>query len=191
MPFAMNKGLGMKPPCFSILSHQSPASSRASPARSPQINRTLAGQRALRYLSSTVRRQWRRRWLPAAAPAPANSRTSTEPDRRPRTTPTQQRLRPPPLRRARDAAQAQGTGRQPRAERAGARPLPAQQSGRAWMLLSWRHDRPHPSRASRDGLPIRTGIANSLHSSVAPTEPDVKRIGERGYSAFGDPPGRS
>jgi hypothetical protein len=54
MPFAMNKGLGMKPPCFSILSHQSPASSRASPASSPQINRTLAGQRALRYLSSSA-----------------------------------------------------------------------------------------------------------------------------------------
>jgi hypothetical protein len=53
-PFAMNRGSGMDPPCFSILCHQSPANSNAIPASSPQINKVPAGQRALRYPSSTA-----------------------------------------------------------------------------------------------------------------------------------------
>jgi hypothetical protein len=50
----MNPELPMNAPCFSALSHQSPANSSASPASSPQINKTPAGQRALRYPSSTA-----------------------------------------------------------------------------------------------------------------------------------------
>jgi len=44
----------MNPPYFNIVSHQSPANSRASPANSPQINRVQAGQRALRYPSNAA-----------------------------------------------------------------------------------------------------------------------------------------
>jgi hypothetical protein len=40
-------------------------------------------------------------------------------------------------------------------------------------MLSWRHDRTLPSRASRDVIPVRTGIAISL-TEVPPPESGVK-----------------
>jgi hypothetical protein len=55
------------------------------------------------------------------------------------------------------------TWRRSLAERAGARSFPGHLPGRAW-LLSYRHIRIHHSRASRDGLLVRTGIVVSQSS---------------------------
>ena len=70
---------------------------------------------------------------------------------------------------ARTAARERGIwpGRRPSATRVGGRLPPVSPPRRAWML-SWRHDRTLPSRASRDVIPVRTGIAISLTAVPRP-----------------------
>ena len=108
-PFATYREPLMNLPCCSILSHQSPANSRASPASRPQINRH---RRASALCDSRVvqRRRSRRRWLPGGAHAPASSRPSTAPGWCRRTAPSRRGPMPQPRTQARDAAQTRGPG---------------------------------------------------------------------------------